>query len=250
MTSEKRKGTIKDLIDAASEKTGDYQNDDLSGQTQHQESMQSREWKDHGIEIPPQGSYMPKTRQTQHQESMQSRKWKDHGIEIPPQGSYMPKTRPTNTKQYVRWTAEEDDIIIREINNDKKRFAARSSDKLEGRDAASVWNRWNHVLKDNTDLYGLLDNDYTPEQRKHHIKTYGTLVKYTPEERKQAIKRWKEKKQKRNASNDNRYKVRKYNANTKKRVKGRFASKEGGKKKGRKTKIKSLKKRRKTRSKK
>jgi hypothetical protein len=218
MTSEKRKGTIKDLIDAASEKTGDYQNDDLSGQTQHQESMQSREWK-------------------------------DQGIEIPPQGSYMPKTRPT--KQGVRWTAEEDDIIIREINNDKNRFAARSSDKLEGRDATSVWNRWNHVLKDNTDLYGLLDNDYTPEQRKHHIKTYGTVVKYTPEERKQAIKRWKEKKQKRNASNDNRYEARKSNANTRKRVKGRFASKEGGKKeggkkKGRKTKIKSLKKCRKT----
>jgi len=212
MTSEKRKGTIKDLIDASSEKTGDYQNDDLSGQTQHQESMQSREWK-------------------------------DHRIEIPPQGSYMPKTRPTNTKQGVRWTAEEDDIIIREINNDKKRFAARSSDKLEGRDATSVWNRWNHVLKDNTDLYGLLDNDYTPEQRKHHIKTYGTLVKYTPEERKQSIKRWKEKKQKRNASNDNRYKVRKYNANTRKRVKGRFASKEGGKRK-------SLNKKRKTKKRK
>lgn len=205
-----RKETIDDLINA-SQQIGHYYRDEPP-------SMQSRDWEEHGIEMPP--------------------------IQITiPQGHYTYATTstPKNIKR-GKWTAEEDDVIIREVNNNGNNFAARSSDQLEGRDAASVFDRWHKLLKYNPDNFGLLPKDYTSEQRKQHIKIYGKTLKYTPEEREQAIERWKMKRERRNVVPLIKYEQRKADANARKRDKGRFIGK-GGKTK-RKSKRRS--KRRKT----
>jgi hypothetical protein len=164
------------------------------------------------------------------------RESKEHGIKMPsqqittPYGHHIYTTTTTpndNDIKRGKWTAEEDHIIIREINNNGNNFAARSSDQLEGRDAASVFNRWHKVLKYNTDNFGLLPKDYTPEQRKQHIEIYGNIVKYTPSEKKQAIERWKKKREGRNAVQMIKYKGRQNDANARTRVKGRFVPKGG-----------------------
>lgn len=205
-----RKETIDDLI-KASENIGDY---DIV----EPPSMLSREWKEHGIEMPPHRITTP------------------YGHHI-----YITTSTPNDIKR-GKWTAEEDDIIIREINkNGEEIFAARSSDQLEGRDAADVFNRWHKVLKYNTDNFGLLPKDYTPEQRKKHIESYGNTVKYTPKEREEAIERWKKKREGRNAVKMIKYKGRQADANARTRVKGRFVGKKpskGGKTKKRKWSLK------------
>ena len=205
----KRKETIDDLI-KASEKFSDYDIDEPP-------SMLSREWKEHGIEIQPQKITKP------------------YGHHI-----YTTTTRPNVIKR-GKWTAEEDDIIIREKNNNGNNFAARSSDQLDGRDAASVFDRWHKVLKYNTDNFGLLPKYYTPEQRKQYIEIYGNTVKYTPEEREQAIERWKKKREGRNAVKMIKYKGRQAEANARTRVQGRFSGKnpsKGGKTKKRRWSLK------------
>ena len=47
----------------------------------------------------------------------------------------------------MKWTAEEDAIILRERENRVKYYADRAVVYLEGRSAAAVRNRWNKYLK-------------------------------------------------------------------------------------------------------
>jgi hypothetical protein len=164
-----------------------------------------------------------------------------HHITRPYGHSIYTTTSTPNVIKRGNWTAEEDDIIIREINNNGNNFAARSSDQLEGRDAASVFNRWHKLLKYNPDNFGLLPKDYTREQRKQYIDIYGNTVKYTPKEREEAIERWKKKREGRNAVQMIKYKGRQHDANARTRVKGRFVGKKtskGGKTKKRRWSLK------------
>ena len=239
-----RKETIDDLI-KASEKIGDYDIDErpiTRRQTQSQESrpnyIKSNKWKrwtadedDIIIREINNNKNNFAARAAEQLEGRDAESIKAYWFKV------LKKKHPnTSVRSYGQWTAAEDDIIIREMNNNKDKFAARASDQLEGRDANVIMNRWNNVLRYNTDKFGLLPKDYTPEQRKQHIEIYGKTVKYTPEERKQAIERWKKKHEIGNASNVTRYKHLQERANASRRVKGRFVAKDpskGGKTKKR-----------------
>ena len=50
-------------------------------------------------------------------------------------------------KSYVKWTAEEDAIILNERENGVYGYALRAATKLEGRDVQSILDRWNKTLK-------------------------------------------------------------------------------------------------------
>jgi hypothetical protein len=50
-------------------------------------------------------------------------------------------------KSYVKWTAEEDAIILKERENGVYGYALRAATKLDGRDAKSINDRWTKILK-------------------------------------------------------------------------------------------------------
>ena len=50
-------------------------------------------------------------------------------------------------KSYVKWTAEEDAIILKERENGVYGYALRAATKLNGRDTQSIIYRWKHTLK-------------------------------------------------------------------------------------------------------
>ena len=50
-------------------------------------------------------------------------------------------------KSYVKWTAEEDAIIIRERENKAHGYVLRAADQLDGRDTESVKYRWRTLKK-------------------------------------------------------------------------------------------------------
>ena len=50
-------------------------------------------------------------------------------------------------KSYIKWTAEEDAIIIRERENKAHGYVLRAADQLDGRDTESVKYRWRTLKK-------------------------------------------------------------------------------------------------------
>ena len=51
------------------------------------------------------------------------------------------------SRKGMKWTAEEDAIILREIKDNVKGYATRAAKCLEGRSVQDVYNRWHHHLK-------------------------------------------------------------------------------------------------------
>ena len=63
--------------------------------------------------------------------------------------NYLKKKHDPNApvRSCVKWTAEEDAIILHEREVDVNGYAGRAAKRLDGRDAVSVIHRWNDTLK-------------------------------------------------------------------------------------------------------